>query len=138
MTKEKKVRESYLIKPGSRSEETKQKFSAWIDAQSNAQNSILSLILHSIDRFGYEDVMEHDIARKMYLERLHFEGENVIMPSGKITPEEVSVQNDIVEEQAATVETSIEKPTASSTENSKPNNNGASTNIKNKIDPSAF
>ena len=67
----KKIRESFLIKPGNRSQETKEKFSNWIEAQSNAQNSILALISHVVDRFGYVDIMDHEIAKKMYADILN-------------------------------------------------------------------
>lgn len=67
-----KIKNSFLINLNSRSEEKKTKFTRWINAQSNAQSSILSVIEHMIDRFGYEDVMDHEVARKLYMEQLHF------------------------------------------------------------------
>lgn len=69
---EKKIRKTFPINLSSRSEEKQLKFTDWINAQSNAQNSILSLIEHSIDRFGYVDVTDHDVAKKLYTEILTF------------------------------------------------------------------
>jgi len=42
----------------------------WIDAQSNIQNTLTSLALHMIDRFGYRNITDHDIQKIMYQELL--------------------------------------------------------------------
>ncbi|KGX85202.1 hypothetical protein [Pontibacillus litoralis] len=68
----KKLREKFLMNISSKSEVKKEKFTRWIDAQSNAQNSIFSLIEHSIDRYGYEDITDHEIAKKLHTEMLYY------------------------------------------------------------------
>lgn len=55
-----------------KSEEKKQKIYAWLQCQENQTNSILSLIEHAIDRFGYKDIMDHSISKKLYTEMLVF------------------------------------------------------------------
>lgn len=67
-----KVRGKFLINIESRSEEKRIKFTKWINAQNNPQSSFLSLIEHCIDRFGYADVMEHEVAKKLHTELLYF------------------------------------------------------------------
>ena len=65
---EMKIKEQFLINIKSRNDEKKYKFTKWLNAQSNPQNSFLSLIEHCIDRFGYEDVTDHGIAKKLHTE----------------------------------------------------------------------
>lgn len=74
---EKKIREKFLINLSSRNPDSIAKFSKWLDSQTNPQSSFLALIEHSIDRFGYADVMDHDIAKKMHTEYLYFNNENI-------------------------------------------------------------
>ncbi|WP_121606015.1 hypothetical protein [Virgibacillus sp. Bac332] len=72
-----KVKSRYLINIDSRADEQKRKFTKWIAAQRNPQNSFLSLIEHCIDRFGYEDVTDHNIAKKLHTEILYFNNERI-------------------------------------------------------------
>ncbi|MED4057217.1 hypothetical protein ACQRXC_28890 (plasmid) [Niallia taxi] len=72
-----KLKETFLINIKSRNDEKKLKFSKWLQAQSNPQNSFLSLIEHCIDRFGYEDVTDHEIAKKLHTEILYFNNQKI-------------------------------------------------------------
>lgn len=38
----------------------------WVNAQSNVQNSITSLVRHMIEQFGYRDITQHDIQRVLF------------------------------------------------------------------------
>lgn len=38
----------------------------WVNAQSNVQNSITSLVRHMIEQFGYRDVTAHDIQKALF------------------------------------------------------------------------
>ncbi|MEK6189799.1 MAG: hypothetical protein N2A99_02280 [Carnobacterium alterfunditum] len=73
-----KLKNTFLIKITNRSDEKKMKFTKWVNAQNNAQNSFMTLIEHMIDRYGYEDITDHEIARKLYKEQLHFNGEEIV------------------------------------------------------------
>jgi hypothetical protein len=68
------LKEKALLNYAARPHETKVKFSEWCNAQHNLQNSFLSLVEHMIDRFGYVDVCDHDIAKKLHTEILYFNG----------------------------------------------------------------
>lgn len=63
------------LKFNSRSHDKIVKFSKWYHAQSNAQNSFFSMVEHMIDRFGYVDICDHEIAKKLHTEMLHFVNE---------------------------------------------------------------
>lgn len=78
---EKKIREKFLINLSSRNPDSIAKFSKWLDSQTNPQSSFLALIEHSIDRFGYADVMDHEIAKKMHTEYLYFNNDNITPPN---------------------------------------------------------
>ncbi|APO48517.1 hypothetical protein BS614_30820 (plasmid) [Paenibacillus xylanexedens] len=47
-----------------------EKVNRWIDAQSNIQLSLASIVLHMVDRFGYRNITEHDIQKILYQEPL--------------------------------------------------------------------
>lgn len=98
-----KIKGKFLINIESRTEEKKLKFTKWLNAQSNPQNSFLSLIEHCIDRFGYEDVMDHEVARKLYTELLYFNNKEVLKPK------DVTVVNDFLEEDQDKKEKSEER-----------------------------
>lgn len=68
-----KVKETMYLNFKNKKEEKKKKITDWVNSQDNVTNSILSLIEHSIDRFGNRDIMDHDISRKLYMERLYFD-----------------------------------------------------------------
>ncbi|MFE5473877.1 hypothetical protein [Bacillus safensis] len=70
---ETKIKNTIYINITKKSETKKQKIAKWCENQPNLTNSVLSLIEHAIDRFGYEDVTDHDVERKLYIERLHFD-----------------------------------------------------------------
>lgn len=72
-----KLKETFLINFKSRNDEKKLKFTKWLAAQSNPQSSFLSLIEHCIDRFGYEDVTDHEIAKKLHTEILYFNNQHL-------------------------------------------------------------
>lgn len=84
-SEELKIKEQFLINIKSRNDEKKYKFTKWLNAQSNPQNSFLSLIEHCIDRFGYEDVTDHEIAKKLHTEILYFNSQDNIQLSEKST-----------------------------------------------------
>ncbi|MFS0783355.1 hypothetical protein [Bacillus sp. 1P06AnD] len=67
-----KASEVININYKNRKDSQKEKIKNWLAAQSNATQSILSLIEHSIDRYGYTDVEDHEVRRKMYLEIVTF------------------------------------------------------------------
>ncbi len=70
---EKKIKETVYINFKSKKDEKKEKITEWLQSQDSVTNSILSLIEHAIDRFGNADIMDHDISRKLYMERLFFD-----------------------------------------------------------------
>lgn len=74
MTQTKK--ETIYINYKSKSEDTKVKIGEWLSNQKNQSNSILTLIEHAIDRFGNVDIMNHEVSRRLYLERLYFDENN--------------------------------------------------------------
>ncbi|MCM3603142.1 hypothetical protein M3175_20595 [Robertmurraya korlensis] len=74
---EQKIKGKFLINIESRTDEKKIKFTKWLNAQTNPQNSFLSLIEHCIDRFGYEDVTDHEIAKRLHTEILYFNNNDV-------------------------------------------------------------
>jgi len=71
-----KLKPRQTVNIESRSEETIARFSKWVHNQSNVSSSILSLVEHCIDRFGYVDVLEYEIAKKLYTEQLYFSDES--------------------------------------------------------------
>lgn len=85
-----KIKEQFLINIKSRNDEKKLKFTKWLNAQSNPQNSFLSLIEHCIDRFGYEDVTDHEIAKRLHTEILYFNNSDIAQSNLKM--EEVNNQ----------------------------------------------
>lgn len=74
---ESKLKETFLINFKSRNDEKKLKFTKWLAAQSNPQSSFLSLIEHCIDRFGYQDVTDHEIAKKLHTEILYYNNQHI-------------------------------------------------------------
>lgn len=40
----------------------------WINEQQSIQNSLTSVVLHFIDRFGYRNITDHDIQKLLYQE----------------------------------------------------------------------
>ncbi|WP_068505940.1 hypothetical protein [Paenibacillus kribbensis] len=38
----------------------------WVNAQSNVQNSLTSLVRHMIEQFGYRDITDQDIQKSLY------------------------------------------------------------------------
>lgn len=77
--KDLKVKESFLIKINSRNENQKITFTRWINAQNKPQDSLLAIINHMVDRFGYVDVMDHEISKKLYTEMLHFDNSSEVI-----------------------------------------------------------
>ncbi|MEK5105006.1 hypothetical protein MKX83_23995 [Cytobacillus sp. FSL M8-0252] len=75
---EKKIKETLYINFKNNKDEKKEKISEWINNQDNYTKSILSLIEHVIDRFGYVDVTDHKIAGKLHTEKLYFEGKDIV------------------------------------------------------------
>lgn len=105
-----KIRESFLIKLQAKSPETKKKFSKWLDAQSNGQNSLLSLIEHSIDRFGFADIMDHEISKKMYTENLYYNNSSLNIGT-PIDKNEVAVStNEDIEQKQEPVQEPVPMP----------------------------
>ena len=107
--KELKIKESFLLKISSRNDAQKIKFTKWINAQSNPQSSFLSLINHMIDRFGYEDVTDHEIAKKLYSEMLHY-SEHDESPSHQLqAPVQLDEVPPVKRESAANPEMRVKK-----------------------------
>lgn len=75
--KEFKLKPRQSVNIESRSEEAIARFSKWVHEQNNFSSSILSLVEHCIDRFGYEDVLQHDIAKKLHKEQLYFSNKEI-------------------------------------------------------------
>lgn len=80
------LKDQVSLKFTSRPHETKVKFSKWYAAQNNVQNSMLSIVEHMIDRFGNVDVCDHEIAKKLYTEMIHFNGNSVSLETHKEVP----------------------------------------------------
>lgn len=104
-----KIREQLLINIKSRSDEKKIKFTKWCNAQSNVQNSILSLIEHSIDRFGYADITDHEIAKKLYMEILYFNKEEGI----KFNDNEKEINHQPIDDEKSQLDSSKEQQSLS-------------------------
>ncbi len=68
-----KIKDRFPINLSSRSEEKRIKFTKWLNAQSNAQNSFLALVEHMVDRFGYTDITDYEVAKKLFTEKLEFD-----------------------------------------------------------------
>lgn len=66
-----KIRQQFPINLEKRNDTTKVKINKWLDAQSNYSASVISIIEHMIERFGYVDVTDREISRKLYEEILH-------------------------------------------------------------------
>ncbi|PTY92338.1 hypothetical protein [Heyndrickxia sporothermodurans] len=91
---EMKIKEQFLINIKSRNDEKKYKFTKWLNAQSNPQNSFLSLIEHCIDRFGYEDVTDHEIAKKLHTEILYYNSnEEIQLPEISTATNHINMKN---------------------------------------------
>lgn len=91
---EMKIKEQFLINIKSRNDEKKYKFTKWLNAQSNPQNSFLSLIEHCIDRFGYEDVTDHEIAKKLHTEILYYNSnEEIQLPEISTATNHINKKN---------------------------------------------
>lgn len=62
----------------------------WLSEQSNIQKSITNVILHTIERFGNKDIMNHDIQKVLYSDN-PIAQEEVIVPRAEVTqPKEIS------------------------------------------------
>ncbi|WP_368298890.1 hypothetical protein [Cytobacillus firmus] len=96
-----KIKEQFLINIKSRNDEKKYKFTKWLNAQSNPQNSFLSLIEHCIDRFGYEDVTDHEIAKKLHTEILYYNSNEGIQLSEKTTGKDLIHASESPESQSS-------------------------------------
>ncbi|MCM3227565.1 hypothetical protein [Terribacillus saccharophilus] len=70
------IKSTFLFNYTKRPPEQKERINAWFDAQYNKVSSIISLIDHCIERFGYEDVTSHEIQQRLFKERLYFDDEN--------------------------------------------------------------
>jgi hypothetical protein len=99
VTDEMKIKDKFLINIASRTDEKKIKFTKWLNAQTNPQNSFLSIIEHCIDRFGYEDVTDHDIAKRLHTEILYFNHNEVATAKPKmIENQNFQVNKDVAED----------------------------------------
>lgn len=123
-----KIKNQFLINLGSRPDDKKVKFTKWINAQSNAQNSFLALIEHMIDRFGYEDITDHEVSRKLFSERLHFNNTENIPVIQQKTQSEQGLE--------ALTSPTVEVHETTHEDNSQIRN--AVTETEQEIDPGAF
>lgn len=97
-----KLKGKFLINIESRTEEKKLKFTKWLNAQSNPQNSFLSLIEHCIDRFGYVDVTDHEIAKKLHTEILYFNNNEMTQTNVEVDePTNFQANNELITEKFA-------------------------------------
>lgn len=48
----------------------------WLDQQKNIQDSITNIVLHMIDRFGMQNITDHEIQKILYQESLAQPEEN--------------------------------------------------------------
>lgn len=63
-----KIRKQFPINLEKRNDVTKERINKWLDAQGNYTISVVSIIEHMIDRFGYVDVMDHDVIKQLHNE----------------------------------------------------------------------
>ncbi|MGG3879617.1 hypothetical protein [Bacillus smithii] len=77
MTKERK---QLLIGLDNLNDKKKKKINQWVDAQLNYKNSILKLIEHAIYRFGYCDVTDYEIEKRLHTEMLVFSQDGEFFP----------------------------------------------------------
>lgn len=73
MSKESKEKNGLYFNIKNRNEKQKKMVTEWINNQSNATNSLITLIEHMIDRYGYSDITSFEVAKKMHLEKLVFD-----------------------------------------------------------------
>lgn len=59
-----KNRESFLW----RLKEDQQKINDWMDKQANISNSLRILVLHFIDKYGYQNVTDYEVQKALNLE----------------------------------------------------------------------
>lgn len=76
MSKEVEIKNSLYFNMKNRNEKQKRTVTEWINNQSNATNSLITLIEHMIDRYGYSDITSFEVAKKMHLEKLVFDDAN--------------------------------------------------------------
>lgn len=122
---EMKLKNSFLLNMKSRNDKQKKMFTDWINAQSNPQNSFLALINHMVDRFGYADIMDHEVSKKLYREMMYFNNEETV-PEPYAAPFDKQQGNS-----APIVETRQDKAESFA-------NKGSEKKATMNIDPSAF
>lgn len=61
-----KLRNSFIVKIGIRNKATKERINKWLDAQENYTASVILVIEHMIEQFGYVDVTDYETAKKLY------------------------------------------------------------------------
>ncbi|MEV2909468.1 hypothetical protein ABNF65_12665 [Paenibacillus larvae] len=93
----------------------------WVNAQSNVQNSITSLVRHMIEQFGYRDITAHDIQKSLFQKPITDELRLILSEFKTALPTE----------EAATSETSNKLET-------KPEKKTNNDDIYRLIDPNSF
>jgi len=58
-----------VVKLDKRSQQTQERISKWVEAQSNYSSSIITIIEYMINRFGYVDVTDFDIIKTLSNEK---------------------------------------------------------------------
>ncbi|NUU79750.1 hypothetical protein [Paenibacillus xylanilyticus] len=77
-----------------------EQLNSWVNAQSNVQNSITSLVRHMIEQFGYRDVTAHDIQKALFQKPIADElrsilsGLKTVHPTSIPTSETASANNE--------------------------------------------
>lgn len=64
-----------VVKLDKKDQQTQERLSRWLEAQSNYSLSIITLIENMIDRFGYVDITNHEVLKKLYTEKLYYEND---------------------------------------------------------------
>lgn len=83
------IKKQILIKLDKKEKAVQQRISRWLSAQTNYSLSIITLIENMIDRFGYSDITNHEVLKKLYTERMYYQ--NQLIPTEMRTPEVNSV-----------------------------------------------
>jgi hypothetical protein len=82
-----------IINYENKSDELKDKILRWRRNQSNLTGNVLSLIEHAINTFGFVDLLDHEIQRRLYQGLLFSEGEKVRVENPQTFAQTNTIEN---------------------------------------------
>lgn len=105
----------------------------WVNAQSNVQNSITSLVRHMIEQFGYRDVTAHDIQKALFQKPIADEL-RLILSEIKTSSQLYSPTDELAISEPADLDKPFQKEPELPTDTGKSSND----DIYKMIDPNSF